>query len=110
MPYESMPDLAELRREAGEDFPFESLSAFCNGDKLPKDQPSRVARSAAFMVGLCEIMDSNHDPEAAFRDTLREMMHAAVEFGVDWTAEERAAWQDVRRERAALRLGFGGAA
>lgn len=101
MPYESMPDLAELRREAGEDFPFESLSAFCNGDKLPKDIPCRVSRSAAFMVGLCEIFDTQ-DPEAAFLDALHELVHAAVEFGVDWTAAERHTWADVRRERAAL--------
>jgi len=101
MPYESMPDLSELRREAAEDFPFESQSAFCNGDKLPDTVPGRVQRSAAFMVGLCEIFDTQ-DPEAAFREALREMQHAAVEFGVDWTAEDWAGWADVRRERAAL--------
>lgn len=106
MPYESMPNLAELRREAGEDFPFESLSAFRNGDKLPEDVPCRVSRSAAFMVGLCEIMDTT-DPEAAFRDALRELQHAAVEFGVNWTDEDRQGWREVQDERA--RLGCSGA-
>lgn len=101
MPYESMPDLPELLREAGEGFPFDVLCAFCNGDKLPATVPTRVQRSAAFMVAMCELMDTT-DPEAAFLDALHELAHAAVEFGVDWTAAERHTWADVRRERAAL--------
>ena len=102
MPYESMPDLPELLREAGGDFPFDVLTGFSDGDKLPDTVPARVRRSAAFVVSLVELMDSP-DPESAFRDALREMMHAAVDFGVNWTDEERLAWQDVRKERYHLK-------
>lgn len=101
MPYESMPDLAELLREANHGGPFDVLCAFPYRDKLPATVPARVSRSGAFMVSMCELMGSN-DPEAAFRDALRELQHAAVEFGVNWTQEERAGWRDVQEERAAL--------
>lgn len=103
MPYESMPDLPELLREAGQPGVFDALVNFSEqSNKMPATVPARVKRSAEFMAAMCELMDTQ-DPEAAFRDALREMMHAAVEFGVDWTAEDRAGWADVRRERAALR-------
>lgn len=101
MPYESMPNRAALYMEAmelGDDvlWSFVTLS-----DKLPASVADRAKRSAAFMLNLCELFNTQ-DPEAAFRDAMRELQHAAVEFGVDWTAEERAAWADVRKERNAL--------
>lgn len=102
MPYESMPDLPELLREAqvsSADLLLLSLEEV--HPILPPTVPARVARSAAFMACLCELMDSS-DPETAFRHAMREMQHAAVEFGMNWTAEDRAGWADVRRERAAL--------
>lgn len=102
MPYESMPDLPELLREAAVSSPdLLLLDLESVHPKMPATVPARVARSAAVMACLCEIMDTS-DPEAAFRDAMRELQHAAVEFGVDWTAEERAGWADVRKERNAL--------
>lgn len=106
MPYESMPDLSELLREADHGEAFDVLCAFPYRDTLPATLPERVARSAAFVVALVALQDSP-DPESAFRDGLREMMHAAVDFGINWTDEERIAWQDVRRERLPLSRGEG---
>lgn len=99
MPYESMPDLSELMREAAPAYSYSgSLRSL---EKIPADYPARLQRSATFMVALCELFDTE-DPESAFRDAIREMQHAAVEFGVNWTQEDRHGWEDVKRERAAL--------
>lgn len=102
MPYESMPDLPELLREAAVSSPdLLLLDLESVHPKMPATVPARVARSAAVMACLCEIFDVQ-DPEAAFRDALRELQHAAVEFGMDWTAEERQGWREVQDERAQL--------
>lgn len=98
MAYESMPDLAELEREAANRKTRGYGIVPVLPNRLPEGPAERVAHSAAFMLGICEVTGRN-DPQAAFRDTLRELMHASVEFGVNWTEEERHAWQDVRRER-----------
>ncbi len=104
MPYESMPDVAELIREADHLDPSTALLTFsASWPKLPETVPARVKRSAHFMLALCELTGEN-DPETAFRDALREMQHAAVEFGVNWTQEERYGWRDVQDERARLQM------
>jgi hypothetical protein len=101
MPYESMPDVAELIREAEHMDPSTALLTFSQGETLPATVPARAKRSAEFVLALCELTGQN-DPESAFRDALREMQHAAVEFGANWTQEERFAWRDVQDERARL--------
>lgn len=103
MPYESMPDLRELLREAGVTDRWDAAQVVESLAKTPDNAPERVKRSAAFMVAICDLMDSD-DPESAFRDVLREMQHAAVEFGVNWTDEDRMGWADVHRERARAKV------
>lgn len=102
MPYESMPDLPEILREAGLADACLAPSHLSGLPTLPADAVERAKRSAVFMAAICDLMGTE-DPEAAFRDVIRELQHAAVEYGVNWTDEDRMGWQDVKGERAKAR-------
>lgn len=101
MPYESMPDLAELLREAGVTDSFFAPAVLTGLPTMPETAPERTQRSATFIAALCDLIGTD-DPEVAFRDALREMQHASVEFGVNWTEEDRFGWVDVHQERARI--------
>lgn len=101
MPYESMPDLPEILRESGVIDTAFAASMLTALPTFPATVPERVARSATFIAALCDLMGTD-EPEVAFRDAMREMQHASVEFGINWTDEDRMGWQDVRRERAMI--------
>ena len=98
------PDRALLLLAAGmtEDTTvFDLTDALQEIGTLPDNEADRRKRSALFLLLLANTFDLGE--ESAFRDTLRDLMHASVDFGVNWTDETRMGWQDVRGERSRLK-------
>lgn len=101
----NFPTATVLREIAGqtEDATvFDLTDALREIGDLPKTEGDRRKRSALFLLTLQNTLETP-DPESAFRDTLRDLMHVSVDFGVNWTDEERMGWQDVRGERSRLK-------